>query len=90
MPRGTKDDWLNLLMSHLIEPELGANVPTFIYDYPPSQAALAKTNTDETGTLVAERFELYYCGIELANGFHELTDAATQKERFHQDNLSPR
>ena len=86
MPRGTKDDWLNLLMGHLIEPHLGTDAPVFIYDYPPSQASLAKINTDESGVEVAERFELYYKGVELANGYHELTDPALQKQRFHQDN----
>ena len=87
MPKASKDDWLNLMMSHFIEPELGRDAPVFIYDYPPSQAALATINTDESGVAVAERFELYYKGIELANGFNELTDAAAQKERFHQDNM---
>ena len=86
MPKASKDDWLNLLMSHLIEPHLGKSAPVFIYDYPPSQAALAKINTDESGAEVAERFELYYKGVELANGYHELTDATSQKQRFHQDN----
>ena len=81
-----RDDWLNLLMSHLIEPHLGFEAPVFIYDYPPTQASLAKINRDEAGIEVAERFELYYRGIELANGYHELTDAETQKQRFHTDN----
>lgn len=86
MPRASKDDWLNLLLSHLIEPELRKRGPVFIYDYPPSQAVLAKTSTDESGNRVAERFELYIHGLELANGFHELTDAAQQRQRFEHDN----
>ncbi|NRB37184.1 MAG: EF-P lysine aminoacylase GenX [Pseudomonadales bacterium] len=87
MPDGSRDDWLNLLMSHVIEPQLGQDAPVFIYDYPPSQASLAKLGLDESGLEVASRFELYYQGLELANGYHELTDVAQQKQRFHQDNL---
>lgn len=86
MPRASKDDWLNLLMSHLIEPELAKLGPLFVYDYPPSQAALAMLSEDEAGQQVAERFELYIQGIELANGFHELADATAQRQRFEQDN----
>lgn len=74
----------DLLMSHIIEPKLGHDAPIFIYDYPSSQAALAKIRRDNPP--VAERFELYIKGIELANGFHELTDAAEQQQRFVQDN----
>lgn len=87
MPDATRDDWLNLLMSHLIEPQLGQDAPVFIYDYPPSQAALACITQDEEGTTVAARFELYYQGLELANGYQELTDYDVQKKRFQQDNL---
>ena len=86
MPRASKDDWLNLLLSHLIEPELKKRGPVFVYGYPTSQAVLAATSTDESGNCVAERFELYIHGIELANGFHELTDAKQQRLRFEQDN----
>jgi lysyl-tRNA synthetase class 2 len=78
-----KDDWLFLLMSHIIEPQLGKSVPVFIYDFPASQAALAKIQTSHIP--VAERFEVYFKGIELANGFHELTNAEEQKKRFLQD-----
>lgn len=86
MPNASRDDWLNLLLSHLIEPELASDSPVFVYDYPPSQAALAKINHDEQGAKVAERFELYYKGLELCNGYHELVDVAEQKMRFHADN----
>ncbi len=76
--------YLDLLMSHVIEPQLGRTKPSFIYDYPASQAALAKIrqgkHPDEPR--VAERFEVYIEGIELANGFHELTDANEQQARF--------
>lgn len=77
-----RDEWLDLLMSHLIEPRLEANRLEFIYDYPASQASLARIKTDEG---VAERFELYLNGMELANGFNELTDALEQRKRFEAD-----
>ena len=75
-----KDDWLNLLLTHCIEPQLGFDQPTFIYDYPETQSALAKVSNG-----IAERFEVYYKGIELANGFHELNDEAEQRARFMND-----
>ncbi|KTD20691.1 elongation factor P--(R)-beta-lysine ligase [Legionella londiniensis] len=76
-----KDQYLFLLLSHVIEPELAKELnPVAIYHFPPTQAALAQINHG-----VAERFEVYYRGIELANGFHELTDAAAQKKRFLED-----
>lgn len=79
-----RDDWLNLLMTHVIEPKLGQSAPTFVYHYPASQAALSKIAKDDPR--IAERFELYYKGIELANGFHELSDAQEQRARFETDN----
>jgi lysyl-tRNA synthetase class 2 len=85
MQSENKDDWLNLLMAEIIEPQAGIDAPLFIYNYPASQCALAKVNTDEQGVLVAERFELYVQGIELANGYHELTNASEQRDRFKQD-----
>lgn len=78
-----KDDWLNLLLTHLIEPKIGLEKPLFIYDYPTSQSALAKIR--EGNPPVAERFELYYKGYELANGFHELNQSDRQTERFRED-----
>jgi elongation factor P--(R)-beta-lysine ligase len=75
-----RDLLLELLLSHRIEPELGREGLCFLYDYPASQAALARLNPDDPR--VAERFELYYRGVELANGFHELADATEQRERF--------
>lgn len=80
---GDRDDWLHILLTHLIEPTLGLEKPVFIYDYPVTQAALARIRQDTFP--VAERFEVYYKGIELANGFHELTNAAEQKQRFMAD-----
>lgn len=75
-----RDLLLELLLSHRIEPELGKNRLCFLYDYPASQAALAQLNPDDSR--VAERFELYYRGVELANGFHELADVVEQRQRF--------
>lgn len=79
------DDCLHLILSHYIEPKLGLDSPLFIYDFPQSQSALAKIRKDDYP--VAERFELYINGIECANGFHELCDAAEQEKRFEEDNL---
>ncbi len=79
-----RDIWLDLLMTHVIEPELGSGL-TFIYDYPASQAALAKIETDASGQPVARRFEVYCHGMELANGYWELTDADEQQRRFNAD-----
>ena len=74
-----RDQWLNLLLAFLIEPRLGVTAPTFLVDYPPSQGALANLAYRHDQTLgdyqVAERFELYVRGVELANGYHELQDA---------------
>ena len=78
-----KDPWLDLLMTHVVEPALPQDCPVFIYDFPASQAALARIRQEEP--LVAERFELYLGGMELANGFHELTDAVEQRQRFEVD-----
>jgi lysyl-tRNA synthetase class 2 len=75
-----KDNWLMLLMSHVIEPKLGFDAPCFIYDFPATQAALAKVQGN-----VGERFEVYVKGMELANGFHELQNVAEQRERFERD-----
>jgi elongation factor P--(R)-beta-lysine ligase len=77
-----RDEWLNLLLAMRIEPHLGRHAPELLYDYPASQASLAKTVVRENGSEVAERFELYWQGIELANGYHELTDAAELRSRL--------
>lgn len=78
-----RNTWLDLLMSHFIEPHLGQSEPIFIYDYPATQAALARIRNDEIP--VAERFEVYIKGVELANGFHELANAAEQRKRFEEN-----
>jgi len=84
----SRQDWLNLLMAQLIEQHLGKNAPTFVYDYPADLAALAKIRPGDPP--VAERFEVYFRGTELANGYHELTDAREQRERFERDNETRR
>jgi lysyl-tRNA synthetase class 2 len=80
-----RDTWLELLMSQVIEPRLGSAELSFVIDYPPSQAALARLRVDADGQPVAARFELYYRGVELANGYHELLDASEQSARFAAD-----
>lgn len=79
-----RDGWLDLLLVELVEPHLGRDRPTILYDYPPSQAALARVRPGAPA--VAERFELYVDGIELANGYHELLDAEVLFERNRQNN----
>lgn len=79
-----RDGWLDLLLTQCLESRLGQGRLTFLCDYPPSQAALARVRT--SGEVpVAERFELYIDGIELANGFGELVDAREQRARFLAD-----
>jgi lysyl-tRNA synthetase class 2 len=78
-----RDGWLDLLMGQCIHPRLGENRMTFVYDYPASQAALARISEDKPP--VAERFELFIDGVELANGFHELQDVVEQRKRFQQE-----
>ena len=80
-----RDAWLDLLLTAVIEPRLGVDRLCFVHDYPASQAALARL--DPSDPRVAARFELYHQGVELANGFHELTDAAEQRARFTADNV---
>jgi lysyl-tRNA synthetase class 2 len=75
-----RDGWLNLLLAELVEPHLGCDRPEFLCDYPASQAALAVIRPGDPP--VAERFELYIAGIELCNGYHELTDAAELRRRI--------
>ena len=77
-----RDQWLNLLLATRVEPELGRDAPELLYDYPASQAALAKVDRREDGVEVARRFELYWRGVELANGYDELTDAKELRTRL--------
>ncbi len=79
-----RDTLLQLLFSVGVEGKIGQSVPAFVYDFPASQAALAKVNPEDPR--VADRFEVYFQGIELANGFHELDNPKEQLARFEKDN----
>lgn len=91
---GKADDWLiemneadlllQFIFTEIIEPTIGVDQPQFIYDFPIAQASLAKRSIDDPR--VAQRFVCYYRGIELVNGFNELTDANEQQVRFEEDN----
>jgi len=80
-----RDGWLDIIMSHLVEPALPKDTLVFIDEFPASQAALAKVAADDDGHAVAQRFELFFNGTELANGYHELTDALEQRRRFEKE-----
>jgi lysyl-tRNA synthetase class 2 len=75
-------DRFDEILVEYVEPRLGAGHPTFLYDYPAKLAALAKIKKNDP--TVAERFELYIGGMEIANGFSELTDANEQRQRFEE------
>ncbi|MEI6893292.1 MAG: elongation factor P--(R)-beta-lysine ligase [Colwellia sp.] len=79
---------LQFIFTEIIEPTIGLNEPQFIYDFPVAQASLARVSTDDSR--VAQRFECYFRGIELVNGFNELTDAKEQVARFEEDNAKRR
>ncbi|KOO13302.1 poxB regulator PoxA [Vibrio xuii] len=83
-PEQDRDTLLQLLFSIGVEHKIGQRVPAFVYDFPASQAALAKINPQDSR--VADRFEVYFKGIELANGFHELDNPKEQLNRFESDN----
>lgn len=88
-PEWSCNDILNCVLVDKIEPHLGTARPTFLTDYPASMAALARVRTNPAGVglaHVAERFELYLCGIELCNGYSELTDSGELRKRFYEDN----
>ncbi|WP_136248094.1 EF-P lysine aminoacylase EpmA [Halomonas borealis] len=91
MAQAPRDACLDLLMSFVIEPQLGWEGIDVVQDYPASQAALARRHRDpEDGEWVASRFEAYRQGLELANGYDELTDAEEQRARFDEDNAERR
>jgi len=80
------DDWEDLffrIFLEKIEPLLGLDAPTILYDYPVAMAGLARPKPEDAR--LAERFEIYVAGLEIANGFSELTDAAEQRRRFERD-----
>ena len=83
-----RDDWLDLLVTHRLQPAFPDNRITVVCDFPATQAALAKIRDGDPP--VAERFELYLGANELANGYHELTDAAEQRQRLVRDNARRR
>ncbi len=80
-----RDDWLDLLITHKLQPAFPCDRITLIHDYPATQCALARIRPGEPP--LAERFELYLGRHELANGYHELNDAAEQRARFERDNM---
>lgn len=80
-----RDTCLYYLLSHKIESHFGQNCLTVLTDYPPDQASLACV-VEKNNELVAERYEIYHQGIELCNGYHELSDASELRRRFHQKN----
>ncbi len=83
-PQGLeRDDWLDLLMTHRLQPAFAGDRMIAVHDWPASQAALARIRDGDPP--VAERFELYLGPVELANGYHELLDADEQRERFETD-----
>jgi lysyl-tRNA synthetase class 2 len=81
-----RDELLDLIVGAQVGPSLGAKALTFVHRYPASQAALARL--DAADPRVALRFELYHRGVELANGYHELSDAPEQRRRFAADQES--
>lgn len=81
-----RDPWLKLLMESCIQHKLGHERPCFVFDFPASQACMARIRPGNPG--VAERFELYLDGVELANGYHELDDPTEQLSRFENENSS--
>jgi lysyl-tRNA synthetase class 2 len=81
--RALGDDQFDEILVEYIEPNLGVNEVTFLYDYPASMASLAKKNDKDPDT--AERFEMYLQGVEIANGFSELTDPFEQRSRFQKE-----
>ncbi|WP_445143626.1 EF-P lysine aminoacylase EpmA [Dyella sp. Tek66A03] len=84
----TRDDWLDLIITHKLQPAFPRDRITIIHDYPASQCALAKVRPGDPP--MAERFEVYLGRYELANGYHELNDATEQRRRFERDNETRR
>ena len=79
LDESNRDAFLNLILVHLVEPKLGVGQPMILFDWPASQSALATVRHDDVP--VAERFELYLDGVELANGYHELLDPDELRRR---------
>src|SRR5690606_13087681 len=83
-----RDDWLDLVITHCLQPRFPRDRITVVQDFPASQCSLARIRSDDPP--VAERFELYLGPCELANGYHELRDAIEQRARFERDNARRR
>lgn len=81
-----RDGWLDWILVEQVQPHLGQGRPAIVYDYPASQSALAKVRDEDPP--VAERFELFVAGVELANGYHELTDPEVLRQRNAQNNAA--
>ncbi len=81
-----RDNLLNWMLASHIQQHVGIDTPTVVFDWPESQAALAKTRREPTGVMVAERYELYIAGEEIANGYHELLDPIELLRRNQQNN----
>jgi len=88
LDRDDPDSWLSLLLAELVEPQLGKDMPTYMHDYPASQSALARVSPRPDGIQVAERFELYIDGLELCNGYHELTDPDVFEARMQSQSVA--
>ena len=88
MKKALDENRFDEIMVSEIEPNLGKKGPVFLYDYPVALGALARVKKADTE--VAERFELYMGGLELANAFSELTDAAEQRARFEKERKNRR
>ena len=86
MAKALERNLFDEIMVQDVEPKLGIEKPTFIYDYPGVRGALARLKQEDQ--TVAERFELYMGGLELANGFSELVDSEEQRRRFHIENAN--
>jgi lysyl-tRNA synthetase class 2 len=84
-PLWTRDALVHFLLTHAIEPHFGQRELTILCDYPPQEAALARL-IERNGEMVAERFEAYFEGVELSNGYHELPDGQEQRRRFIEEN----
>jgi lysyl-tRNA synthetase class 2 len=82
-PDWPREEWLHLLLARVVEPKLGRGHVTFLHDFPAAEAALARLRDDDPP--VAERFEAFVEGVELANGYHELADPHEQERRFAAD-----
>jgi lysyl-tRNA synthetase class 2 len=86
-PNWPKDTLIHFLLTYAIEPALGKDELTILTHYPPHEAALACV-VERNGEVVAERFEAYYQGVELCNGYHELADSAELRRRFREENAT--